>query len=404
MIRGNASCQLYAAIHILYQAGGGILGIFKGDRFMRQFTKYKLHHLLFWFVYNLIWWVVAEGNLMNVLRAVFTSPYAIKFSFYVFVEALAVNFNIYYLMPRYLEKSRFVAYSLLLLVTILSGALLIIPGYYMSAMLSGKTIASLYGSSCWYTFFGNALPPVTAAMTLAMSIQLTANWIQTKRRQQLLEKEKLETELMFLKNQFNPHFLFNTINSIFFLIHKTPSLASASLAKFSDLLRYQLYECNDVQIPLSKEMAYIENFIELEKLRQNSNVEIRVHLEEQPVGHLDIAPFILMTFVENAFKHVSRDGDKHNWIHISLQLRNRQLEFAVANSTGDDPVIAIGEHGGIAGHGGIGEPGGIGLKNVKRRLDLIYPGQYELDIRQEADRYDVKLRMKLLETHKQLVS
>jgi two-component system LytT family sensor kinase len=359
---------------------------------MQRFRKYKLHHLLFWFLYNFVWWIVAEGNVMKVLRDVFTSPYAIKFSFYVVLQTLAVNFNIYYLMSRYLEKSRFVAYSGWLLVTILCTALLIIPGYYLSAMLSGQTLTSLYGSDCWYGFFGKALPPTMAAMTLAMSIQLTANWIQTKRRQQLLEKEKLETELMFLKNQFNPHFLFNTINSIFFLIHKTPALASASLAKFSELLRYQLYECNDVQIPLSKEMAYIENFIELEKLRQNNNVEIRVELEQQPDSPLDIAPFILMTFVENAFKHVSRYADRPNWINISLGVRHRQLEFAVANSTGDELVSGMGEHG------------GIGLKNVKRRLDLIYPGQYELDIQRGTDKYEVRLRMKLLETYKQLIS
>lgn len=113
-----------------------------------------------------------------------------------------------------------------------------------------------YGS--FYNCLGEAIPSTIASITLAMSIKLTKNWLQTERRKQLLEKEKLETELKFLKHQFNPHFLFNSINSIFFLIHKNPDMASASLAKFSELLRHQLYEYNDQQIPLHKEISYLE--------------------------------------------------------------------------------------------------------------------------------------------------
>src|ERR1041384_232426 len=101
----------------------------------------------------------------------------------------------------------------------------------------------------------------------------------------MLEKEKLETELTFLKNQFNPHFLFNSINSIFFLIHKNPDMASASLAKFSDLLRHQLYESNDTQIPLEKEIVYLENFVELEKLRQNKNLAVSFKVNDHYNRH-----------------------------------------------------------------------------------------------------------------------
>ncbi|WP_222597155.1 histidine kinase, partial [Chitinophaga pinensis] len=103
-----------------------------------------------------------------------------------------------------------------------------------------KTMQEAYGiTGIVFSVSGNSIPSTLAAMTLAMSIKLGKNWLQTQRKQQMLEKEKLETELNFLKHQFNPHFLFNTINSIFFLIHKNPDMASASLAKFSELLRYQ---------------------------------------------------------------------------------------------------------------------------------------------------------------------
>lgn len=301
-------------------------------------------------------------------------------------QAAAVYFNLYCLIPKYLEKGKYATYISLLLLTIGATACAIVGGYYLCAAVSGKTFEVLFGPGdyCFLHFFGNALPSTLASMTLAMSIKLTRSWLQTKRRQQLLEKEKLETELNFLKNQFNPHFLFNTINSIFFLIHKNPDVASASLAKFSELLRYQLYECNDKQIALGKEIGYLENSIELEKLRLNSNVEVSFDFQQQPVSHLSIAPFILMTFVENAFKHVSKHTGAPNWIRIELQLHGPLLSFTVANSSAADEYSAP-----------IIDYGGIGLKNVQRRLDLVYPGQYELDILRDAGSFEIRLQLQL---------
>ncbi|MDR6568054.1 histidine kinase [Chitinophaga sp. CC14] len=350
--------------------------------------KYKLYHIPFWCLYHYLWWVVAIGNPVKAANSIILFPFYIKFAFYVIFQAAAVYFNLYYLIPKYLEKGRYTAYITLLVMTIAATACAIVGGYYLCSAVSGKTFEVLFGPGdyCFLHFFGNALPSTLASMTLAMSIKLTRNWLQTKRRQQLLEKEKLETELNFLKNQFNPHFLFNTINSIFFLIHKNPDVASASLAKFSELLRYQLYECNDKQISLSKEIGYLENSIELEKLRLNNNVEVTFEYYRQPVSHLSIAPFILMTFVENAFKHVSKHADGPNWIRIQLHLEGPLLAFNVSNSSAADEYSAP-----------IIDYGGIGLKNVQRRLDLVYPGQYELEILREAGSFEIKLQLQLAE-------
>ena len=350
------------------------------------FFKYKIYHLPFWFVYHYLWWVVTLGNPIKVFESLVILPYALKYSFYVIFQALAVYFNLYFLIPRYLEKNRLTAYVAYLLLTTLCATLCIVGGYYFSAYASGRTVADLYGeSACFNSFLGNALPSTVASMTLAMSIKLTKNWIQTRQRQQLLEKEKLETELTFLKNQFNPHFLFNTINSIFFLIHKNPDMASDSLAKFSELLRYQLYECNDQQIPLGKEIAYVKNFIELEKLRQNKNMTVTFDTKSIYTDHLGVAPFILLTFVENAFKHVSKHSDRPNWITIKVALTGEQLDFFVANSTSLEVANAVVNYG------------GIGLKNVQRRLDLLYPGQYDLAIQNDADQFAVKLSITLFD-------
>jgi len=360
-------------------------GIFYRLRVKEWFYRYKLYHIPFWFAYHLTWWSITIGNPFAVVSNL-ASPYFIKFLFYVIFQALAVYFNLYFLIPRYLEKSRFAAYISFLTITVVITAILIVTGYYASSLLSGQTMEQLYDlkkNYFSYFFLVNSLPSTVASTTLAMSIKLAKNWLQTQRRQQLLEKEKLETELKFLKNQFNPHYLFNTINSIFFLIHKNPDRASASLAKFSELLRYQLYECNDLQISLDKETGYLENFIELEKLRQNNNMEISVNLNHTRDNDAVIAPFILMTFVENAFKHVSKHTDKPNWIKIELLLRRQQLQLIVCNSAAPGERTAIPYYG------------GIGLENVQRRLDLIYPGKYQLDVENKGEIFETRLVLQL---------
>ena len=341
----------------------------------------KLYHIPFWCIYHFTWWSIAIGNPLKAAGVLLFSASIIKFLFYVIFQAIAVYFNLYYLIPRYLEKSRFALYILFLFLTIAGTSLLITPGYYLSASFFDQTFSQTYGS--FYNCLGEAIPSTIASITLAMSIKLTKNWLQTERRKQLLEKEKLETELKFLKHQFNPHFLFNSINSIFFLIHKNPDMASDALAKFSELLRHQLYECNDQQIPLRKEISYLENFIELEKLRHNTQIETDISCGTIYSGQLGIAPFILMTFVENAFKHVSAHTGQPNWIKIQLRQEQQELQLLIANSAAahaDSEVIRY---------------GGIGLTNVKRRLDLIYPGAYQLDIKNDNQRFEVNLKLSL---------
>ncbi len=349
--------------------------------------KYKLYHIPFWLGYHYLWWVVSLGSPAKVNSTIIIFPFAVKFSFYLVFQALAAYFNLYYLIPKFLEKSRFTAYIVRLIITIIVASLVIVGGYYFSSFVSGRSLNDLYGggsdADCFMRFLGNALPSTVASTTLAMSIKLAKNWIQTKSREKELENEKLEAELKFLRNQFNPHFLFNTINSIFFLIHKNADQASDALAKFSELLRYQLYECNDVQIPLSKELSYMSNFIELERLRQNDDVEIRVETDADLTESLGIAPFILMVFVENAFKHVSKNADEGNWIKIVTKLKGPELELVISNSVSQINKTDIIHYG------------GIGLANVERRLDLIYPGRHKLQILKTDMDFEVRLSLAL---------
>jgi two-component system LytT family sensor kinase len=309
-----------------------------------------------------------------------------KYLFYVAFQTLGVCFNLYVLMPRLLDKGRYAAYVVGVLLTVILCAWCIVGGYYVGALLSDKSFQELYGRSpedVYGLFESGALPSTAAAMTLAMSIKLTRRWIDGRRRVQLLEQEKLEAELKFLKSQFNPHFLFNTINSIFVLINKDPRRASDALAKFSDLLRYQLYECNEHQIPLEQELSYLENFVALQKLRQDDSVDVQFSSVSPPIERLMIAPFILMPFVENAFKHVSRHKHLRNFISIELETKAETICLNVINSIADTASRDV------------SNAGGIGLKNVLRRLSLIYPDSHRIRVDDDGSSYSVFLELQL---------
>ncbi|MCV9385055.1 sensor histidine kinase [Reichenbachiella ulvae] len=352
--------------------------------------RFKIHHLVFWMVYHFLWWMVYEGDPLNTLSSIFTTPYNIKYSFYVVFQALGVYFCLYYLIPNYLEKGKYLLFVFLLILTVIVMAGVVLSGYYLSAMVVDKTLVEVFGSGKNFTnpyrlFLSNTFPSSLASMTLGMSIKLAKNFVESQRREQALRQEKLETELKFLKSQFNPHFLFNTINSIFVLINKNKDLATDSLAKFSSLLRYQLYECNEAQIPLSRELEYVESFIGLEKLRLNENFEVEVKLPIQNVNGEMIAPFILMPFIENAFKHVSQHNQQKNWIKIEMTLNAGQLCFEVVNSstaTSEQAKEAV-------------VFSGLGLENVRRRLALLYPNCHDLIVNSESGRFQIKLSISL---------
>ena len=360
--------------------------------------RYRVHHLVFWAIYHFTWWTLYEGSVSRAFSNLLYGPVTFKFLCYVVFQALGVYFCLYYLIPKYLEKGRYVPFFVWLITTILITAIIILLGYHLGAYLYGQDVNVVFNIPPGQPLFlfKQTLPSTVGAMTMGMSIKLAKNYLraqeqrrvfelEAKEQQRILEKEKLETELKFLRSQFNPHFLFNTINSIFVLINKNSALASDSLAKFSELLRYQLYECNESQIPLTTEVSYLKSFIELETLRLDEHCDIRVDTPNQPIGSLTIAPFILMPFIENAFKHVSQNSLEPNWIHMQWRVEGRDLIFRIENSTdfqakhAPDAVACR----------------GLGLENVRRRLALLYKHQHRIDIQNGERCFVVTLNLTL---------
>lgn len=194
-----------------------------------------------------------------------------------------------------------------------------------------------------------------------------------------LQKEKLEAEMNFLKSQINPHFLFNALNNIYTLTVIKSDNAPDNLLKLSDMLRYMLYECKADKVPLHKEITYIENFIDLYKLKDSSGLNIEVEIDKHRPDIM-IAPLLFVPFIENAFKHSKIEDTNKGWIRIGLKVVGEKIVFEVANSK---PTQTFTKD----------KTGGIGLQNVKRQLELMYPEKHDLQIEAEGEEFRVLLEI-----------
>ena len=220
----------------------------------------------------------------------------------------------------------------------------------------------------------------------AFLLKLARHLFVAQRRYLQLEQEKLQVELDFLKNQINPHFFFNTLNNLFALTLQQSEKAPDMILRLSDMMRYSLYETNENRVPLSKEIRFIEDYIGLEKLRHDDKVEVTFEVEGDP-GDQKMAPLILVTFIENAFKHGARSTMHSAWIHIRMRLEGETLIFSVANNK---PVRRN-----PAGNLMRQTTGGIGIANTRKRLHLLYPDKHQLDITDDPDQYLVQLTVLL---------
>jgi LytS/YehU family sensor histidine kinase len=202
-----------------------------------------------------------------------------------------------------------------------------------------------------------------------------------------LDRERIEAELKFLKAQVHPHFLFNTLNNLYALTLDKSEKAPEVVLKLSDLLNYMLYDCNEQYMLISKEILLIENYLELEKIRYGSHLNIDFSVSGDTAGK-KIAPMLLLPFVENAFKHGVSKVRNDAFVNILLEVNEDQLSFSVRNSK---TLVPDSDPSGYSE--------GIGLKNVRRRLDLLYQGRHVLDLEQYDNEYRILLRINLSATN-----
>jgi LytS/YehU family sensor histidine kinase len=309
-------------------------------------------------------------------NGVFTGPAVVYAKIFLALLLLSLFYlNMYLLIPRLLFKGRYLEYFLW--IVCLFGIFLILfimRTHWLKPYLKPHYIMGHESLNVFSFIF-----PFIVLLAASASVKLFQRWIADTRRINELETTTMQSELEQLKNQVNPHFLLNTLNNANVLTKKDPEKASQVLMKLSDLLRYQLYDSARQKVLLTADIHFLEDFLNLEKIRRD-NFEFIISKEGDLSG-VQIAPMLLITFAENAVKH-NIDAEAPSYVHLFFNVKYNQLHFKCVNSK---PQLRGDHHG----------SGGLGLANVKRRLELLYPGTHEIAINNDKETFSVDLTLGL---------
>jgi hypothetical protein len=278
------------------------------------------------------------------------------------------------LLPRYRAHKKLLLFVL--------GVLLINLFLGTSRLYGYKFATSLVNSSFNPGISSYIYLYTTTFLILVASsgVKFAVDWLQSQKRIEEISKEHKEAELKFLKGQLNPHFLFNSINTLYGSIQPENELARNILLKLSDMLRYQLYECGADKVSIEKEIAYINNYVALQRLRSNNDIEIRIDIGED-VHSVEMPPLLIAPLIENSFKHVSKWNDKRNWISISIKKEANKIIFEIQNTFNAK-----------AGHSQYG----IGLDNTRKRLKLLFDSQPILEVEESGNVFSVCMKIPTL--------
>jgi len=322
-------------------------------------------HILFWVVWYFFYTITYSVGVLE--------KYQFIQNLYLLPVRVIITYSlIYWILPKFLFTKRYLLFaSLIALHAIIFGLAI----YVVQALINGvrfqETLPFIRPLVLNYQI------PATAA-----AIYMFKRWYLIQQYTLTLEKEKIESELNFLKSQIHPHFLFNTLNNLYALTLKKSDKAPDMVIQLSHLLEYTLYSGNKTEVELQDELKQLIGYIDLEKLRFGKRLKTNIEITENVDG-LMIAPLLLLPFVENSFKHGASQDMKSPFIELKANVTNNQLLFTVINSYGN-------ETGKFEKY-----KERIGLKNVKRRLELIYPKKHSLEINQKEDTFEVILKLEL---------
>lgn len=341
-----------------------------------------MHHPLIRIAQHLAFWVLSFFVFLHLFKSgirVEKIDYVYTFLFHATLLP-AVYLNLEWLLPAAARRSAWLLYAVLVILLIAvftwvnyqffqSWSSAILPDYFFISYFS-YTEVSLF----FIIYIG-----------LTSLIKLSKSWFSVNELQRRLlqsEKEKVQMELKALRSQINPHFFFNTLNSIYSMSLEQDQRLPGTVLQLSDLMRYFLYESKGEFVPLDKELAVLKDYISLQKLRSGNLLDLDVDIRGNTTN-LYIAPLLLITFVENAFKHGAKGETGKTFIRLALTVEGNALNFRLENNIGFADEIDDPDHK------------GVGLKNVSRRLQLLYPGKYELRTGQEHNSFVVQLNLQM---------
>lgn len=317
-------------------------------------------HIFFWIIFTVFVFMLSKIY----LQANPDAPFSQHLLYVVFLELIMglILFYITFFGIKWVEKKKLslIIFSFILLVLLVFFAL--------PSMKFGV----------WQVM--SSVIPHLILILLALIFRKFSDTIRLEQEKQFLILQNTKSELALLKMQLSPHFLFNTLNNIDYLVSYDTEKASSSISKLGAILRYMIYDTEAEKIPLSKELKYIEDYIDLLRLRTSGKNYLNYKISGQ-ISNLQIAPMLFMPLVENAYKHSStKEGE--NIVDIRIEIVNNKLQFNINNEYDSSLKSQTPE-------------GGLGLNIVKRRLELIYPGRHSFKKFEEQNRYKIELILEL---------
>lgn len=325
-------------------------------------------HVVFWVMILLMYGIFFGRRNNNYLQTLFFVGLLMP------VVIGATYFFNYYLIPRFLISARYRFFILYSFYTILTAMFLSMMVALLTLLIMAELRVQNMSPASVDIYF--LLTSLLMVVFFSVAIKMLLHWRQSKDDYQKLMTDKVEAELKFLKVQLNPHFLFNTLNNLYYLTTEKSNKAPQAILQLSEMLDYVMHSSKSVFVPLEKELKQVENYIALELLRYEDRVQVSTQFLGD-LSQLKIGPMILITLIENAFKHGVMPTTANAWIKLSVEEKGSDLFISISNST------TVSKSG-----------NGIGLENLRSQLDHLYNGDYSMEVvNSEVNTYSVNLML-----------
>jgi hypothetical protein len=330
-----------------------------------------IHHAVYIGLIATFWFLWSFRSLNSFTDILKTIAYSTTY-------VVIAYFNIYFLFQRFFFRGKVLAYIFISVLTFFTG--------YFAQQFIYFTTKEAFLEDMSHTgplLRDMAINAFTFFMfiCIGLAFKMLKMWLNSESKLMLLEQEMLKAKLSNLKSQVNPHFLFNTFNNLYVLTKTKPALASEMILGLSDLMRYQLNESNVEKIGIQKEIDYIKNLLNLEKLRKDS-LEIKIDYDQSLLNGLTIEPLLFTTLIENAVKHGSQQMEKA-FIHVKLEKSNGHFTINVRNSKPENAIF------------GKEESLGLGIENLKSRLNILCPGKHDLKLINDKNIFSANLQLEI---------
>lgn len=348
----------------------------------KTIQKRWLRHVVFWGILLFCYTLVMKDGYSSIYESFYRNFILLL------PQVIASYYLIYFLNPRFLYKKKYMLFAVLFIIgtyvfSILARVLVIyvVEELYREPPFIQETFFEI--STDLKRLYSEFFYKVYLPVFLFASAKLIKERFEEKNRSELLKKEKAIAELNFMKAQIHPHFLFNTLNNLYVLTLKKSDQASDVVLKLSEMLDYMLYKCNGNSVTIDEEIQLIQNYIDLEELRYGDRLEL-VFNKNIDDSQTQIAPLILVSFIENAFKHGASGTVAIPKIKIEISVKNKQLLFSILNTK---PSLVQKDFTNFKK--------GIGLVNTNSQLQLLYPNKHSMEVIEDSNSYFVKLQINL---------